>query len=175
MYKTRKLIELSFRPDCKMLVVTGSEEIPAGQLRTGLTDEDNLHLLKHHFYIADCKKVGVKNGSSRRRLPIDSSEFRAKIPDITKLATKLDPPPADSFYSDENMKEMDIRVANMAYYYGHTQKFIDDINQFQPSIIILPFSYGSMCDVSILITRYCHLYRVKQYKSKEDFNTDMGI
>lgn len=158
-----------------MLVVTGSQEVPAGQLRTGLTDKNCLHQLQHGFYLADCKKVGVKNGPNRRRLPIEISAFETRVPDITKPAEKSDPPPDDSFYSDEDMKQMDIRVANIAYYHGHTQKFIDDINQFQPSIIILPFSYGSMCDVSILITRYCHLYRVKQFKSVEDFNREVGI
>ena len=158
-----------------MLVVTGSEEVPAGQLRTGLTDKECLHLLHHNFYSDDCKKIGVKNGPNRRRLPVDPSVLGTKVPDITKPAEKLDPLPADSFYNNEEMNQMDIRVANMAYYHSHTQKLIDDINQFQPAIIILPFSYGSRCDVSILITRYCHLYRVKQYKSKEDFMREMGI
>lgn len=106
-----------------MLVVTGSEEVPAGQLRTGLTDKDRI---QHHFYFDDCEKVGVKNTP---QLPIDSSECKTKVPDITKSAEKLDPPPAGSLYSDENMKEMDIRVANLAYYHDHTQKLIDDINE----------------------------------------------
>ena len=61
-------------------------------------------------------------------MPIDSSEWE-KVPDITKPAEKLDPLPADSFYSDEIMKQMDIRVANLVYYNGYTPKLIDDINQ----------------------------------------------
>ena len=67
---------------------------------------------------------------SAQKLSNDNKQKRVeKAPDITKPAEKLDPPPAGSFYSDMNMKEMDIRVANLAYYHGHTQKLIDDINQ----------------------------------------------
>ena len=54
-----------------------------------------------------------------------------KIPNITKPAEVLEPPPPGSFYADEELKKMDIRVANMAYYYGHTEKLLDDIAEVQ--------------------------------------------
>ena len=151
-----------------MLVITGSGDVLATRLGSGLTEKSRL---EHVYYSKDCKKVGVEHGPSR--LPIKSNEWETKVPeitkpdssfyndkmelrkanlaydcghtqkiidnirqeidrkvpDITKPAEKLDPLPADSLYSDEDMKEMDIRVANMAYYHGHTQKLIDDINQ----------------------------------------------
>ena len=136
-----------------MLVVTGSEEVPKGHLRTGLTDEDWLHLLKHQFYMADCKKVGVKNGPSRRegRVPIACSEWNTRVPMMTKPAEKLDPLPPGCFYQDDVLKTMDIRVANMAYYHGHSQKLLDDITELNPAVVILAFCYSINSDVSMLL------------------------
>ena len=73
--------------------------------------------------------VGVKKGPSRRRVPVDSSDWNTKVPMITRPAEKLDPLPPGCFYQDDDLKRMDIRVANMAYYHGHCQKLLDDITQ----------------------------------------------
>ena len=67
-----------------------------------------------------------------------------------------------------------MKIQNRADISWHINIF-NSFPQFQPAIIILPFSYGAMCDVSILITRYCHLYRVKEYQSEKDFNREIGI
>ena len=40
-------------------------------------------------------------------------------------------PPHGSFYADEELKKMDIRVANMAYYFGYEQKLLDGITEVQ--------------------------------------------
>ena len=42
---------------------------------------------------------------------------------------RVEPPPPDSFYADEEMKQIDIRLANMAYYHQQEKKLIDDINE----------------------------------------------
>ena len=52
-----------------------------------------------------------------------------KYPDIRKPAVRVEPPPPDSFYADEEMKQMDFRLANKFYYYGLEKKLIDDINE----------------------------------------------
>ena len=53
----------------------------------------------------------------------------SKYPDIRKPAVRVEPPPPDSFYADEEMKQMDFRLANMAYYHRQEKKLIDDINE----------------------------------------------
>ena len=75
--------------------------------------------------------VGVKSGPARRitRVPIESSEWNTKVPMISKPAEKLDLLPPGCFYQDEDLKTMDIRVANMAYYHGYSQKLLADITE----------------------------------------------
>ena len=51
--------------------------------------------------------------------------------DITRKPEKMDTPSDDSFAKDELVNKMDIRVANMSYYFGHTQKLLDDISKVQ--------------------------------------------
>ena len=88
---------------------------------SGLTDENKLF---HYFYKEDCQLVGIVPGPNRVHLPIMTWEG---IPDITKPAEVMESPPTGSFYADEELKMMDIRVANMVYYFGHTDKLLDDI------------------------------------------------
>ena len=107
-----------------ILIISGTHGTEAGV--SGLTDKYKLH---HWFYVEDCEMVGVKNGPSRRRVPVASWEWNTKVPIITKPAEKLDPPPPGSFYQDDVMKTMDIRVANMCYYHGHSQKLLEDITE----------------------------------------------
>ena len=85
--------------------------------------------------------VGVKNGPSRRRVPIPSSEWNTKVPMMTKPAEKLDPLPPGCFYQDDVLKTMDIRVANMAYYHGHSQKLLDDIKEVGWTTFCLKIKY----------------------------------
>ena len=107
--------------------------------------------LDHFYYVDDCRMVGVKNGPSRRRVPIPSSEWNTKVPMMTKPAEKLDPLPPGCFYQDDVLKTMDIRVANMAYYHGHSQKLLDDITELNPAVVILAFCYSINSDVSMLL------------------------
>ena len=105
--------------------MTGTHGDPDSRL-SGLADSD---LLVHHFYTEDCRRVGVKAGPSRLRgrgLPVRTWD---RLPTINKPAVKIEPPPPDSFYADEDLKNMDIRLASMSYYHGHEKKLIDDINE----------------------------------------------
>ena len=52
-----------------------------------------------------------------------------KHADITRKPERLDNPSDDSFAKDELVNKMDVRVANMSYYFGHTQKLLDDISK----------------------------------------------
>ena len=60
------------------------------------------------------------------RLPIPASDWE-RLPGITNPAEVVESPPPGSFYADEELKKMDIRLANMAYYFGYKDKFLDDI------------------------------------------------
>ena len=55
--------------------------------------------------------------------------WESKYPDIRSPAVRVDPIYPFDLYADEEFKQMDIRVANMAYYHGHEKKLIDDINE----------------------------------------------
>ena len=95
---------------------------------SGLTDENKLF---HYFYKEDCQLVGIVPGPNRVYLPVRTWEG---IPDITKPAEVMESPPPGSFYDDEELRTMDIRAANMSYYFGHTQKLLDDIDEVQVRI-----------------------------------------
>ena len=99
----------------------------------GLSGLEAKELLLQSFYNEDCKLVGVKAGPDRKphSLPIITWEG---IPDITQPAEVMESPPPGSFYDDEELRTMDIRVANMSYYFGHTQKLLDDIDEVQVRI-----------------------------------------
>ena len=59
-------------------------------------------------------------------MPLSSWEG---IPTVNKPAVKIEPPPAGSFYDDEELRGMDFRLANMSYYFGNSQKLADDMNE----------------------------------------------
>ena len=92
-----------------------------------------MYRLDHFYYVENCEMVGVERGPNRMRVPIPSSEWNTKVPMMTKPAEKLDPLPEGCFYRDDVLKTMDIRVANMGYYYGDSfnkldsQKLLEDI------------------------------------------------
>ena len=75
-------------------------------------------MLEDKFYEEDCRKVGVEAGPGP-----------SVLRDITKRAKRLGKLPAGSLYSDPELKEMDIRLANMADYHDNGQKLVDDIKQ----------------------------------------------
>ena len=98
-------------------------------------------LIDHGFYQEDCSMVGIKAGPSRRksrpplslREPFSEMDWR-RLPDITKPAEKMRVPPPDSLCNDDLMKKMDIRVANMTYYYKNKKKLIRDIKKVRSRI-----------------------------------------
>ena len=101
--------------------------------RSALTD---INLTDHSFYQEDCIAFGIVSGPKRstQRPPLSFREpFTkwdwVKLPDITKPAEKLDNPSPESFCNDELMKNMDVRVANIPYYYKNGEKLIRDINE----------------------------------------------
>ena len=110
------------------------------ELETTTVDDDGrpitVELIDHGFYKEDCNMVGIKAGTnkSKRRPPLCFQEPFSdadwkKLPDITKPAEKLDNPPHECLGNNELMKKMDIRVANMTYYYKNQEKLIRDINE----------------------------------------------
>ena len=98
---------------------------------SGLTDESLLH---HQFYKEDCELVGIVPGPNRtsRNLPINwerERETLLKHADITRKPERMENPSDESFAKDELVQKMDTRVAGMSYYFGHTQKLLDDISK----------------------------------------------
>ena len=120
-----------FSAEEKILWMTGTHGSEDG--RSALTDID---LTDHGFYLEDCWKFGIKSGPRRNtnrpplcfQQPFSDADWQ-RLPDITKPAEKLNNPPPESFSNNELMKKMDIRVANMTYYYKNEKKMIGDINK----------------------------------------------
>ena len=79
--------------------------------QTGLTEERE-GLLDRVLYEEDCESIGVR--------PRPNQPF-------TEEEEKLDDLPADSVYADQDMKDMDIRLADMAFYQGDETQLLDDI------------------------------------------------
>ena len=103
------------------MIITGTHGF-AG--RSGLNDKS---FLDHGSYSEDCQWVGVEAGPRRvRELPLNTWD---RLPTINTPAVKIEPPPSGSFYDDEDLKGMDFRLANMSYYFGHSQKLKNDMNE----------------------------------------------
>ena len=65
--------------------------------------------------------LGIQPGPHKRsqRLPLRNWNG---VPDITKPAEKV-----ENFVQDRLLQNMDIRVCNICYYHGNSQKLIQDI------------------------------------------------
>ena len=123
-----------FSAEEKILWMTGTHGSEDG--RSALTDIKMIDNDGHGFYQEDCWKFGIKAGyrRSKERYPLSeeepfSDEDWQRLPDITKPAEKLNNPPPESFCNNELMKKMDIRVANMTYFYKNEEKLIRDITE----------------------------------------------
>ena len=107
-------------------------DLPESETQSGVSGLTDKNLLVHEFYKEDCELVGIEPGPSRNYLPIDwereTETFRNKA-DITRKPEKMKNPSDDSFAKDELVNKMDVRVANMPYYFGHTEKLLDDISK----------------------------------------------
>ena len=113
--------------------MTGTHGSKDGE--TALSDTD---LIGHSFYEEDCQMFGIEAGPfrSKQRPPLSeekplTDEDWKKIPDITKPAEKIENPPADSLCNENDglMNKMDVRIANLPYYYKNTNKLERDIKQ----------------------------------------------
>ena len=113
-----------FREHAKVLIMSGTHGDPSTETQSGVSGLTDRSQLNHPFYKEDCQLVGVERGPGRSQLPLSSWDG---IPTINKPAVKIEPPPPGSFYDDEDMKGMDFRLANMTYYFGNSQKLMDDI------------------------------------------------
>ena len=82
-------------------------EIEVGM--SGLTEREELD---EDFYKQDCKRVGIEPGTN-----------------IDERAEKIKPSPRGSFYEDQDMKKMDIRLANMTHYHNNQDIFINHIRE----------------------------------------------
>ena len=127
MYKDNFIREFEYfqsRTNATILIISGADGRADGKLGP---QNQNSH--PYWFYHEDCEKVGIKPGSYHEY----DSDWKTKVPIITKEAEKLDPLPPGCFYGDDILRTMDIRVANMGYYYGDSfnkldsQKLLEDI------------------------------------------------
>jgi len=119
--------------DEKVLIMSGTHgDLPESETQSGVSGLTDKTLLVHEFYIEDCELVGIEPGPSRNYLPIDwereTETFRNQA-DITRKPEKMKNPSDDSFAKDELVNKMDVRVANMPYYFGHNEKLLDDISK----------------------------------------------
>ena len=124
---------------------------------SGLTDKD---LLAHHFYKEDCELVGIVPGPNRtsRNLPINwegERESLLKHADITRKPERMENPSDESFAKDELVNKLETRVANMSYYFGNTQKLLNDISKVSMMIsstetkkFYLNFCFSSILQLS---------------------------
>ena len=109
-------------------------DLPESETQSGVSGLTDKNQLVHEFYKEDCELVGIEPGPRRvlRNLPIDwerEKETFLNQADITRKPERMDNPSDDSFAKDELVNKMDVRVANMSYYFGHTQKLLDDISK----------------------------------------------
>ena len=128
----RVLVKIILSEDAKILVMSGTHGTEDGA--SALTDIDRNDVKEGYtFYFEDCSKVGIKAGPLRsiQRPPLKfrepfSEEDWTRLPDITKPAEKMTDPP---LCKDSLIKKMDVRIANMTYYYKNTNKLERDIKK----------------------------------------------
>ena len=159
----------SFRPDSKILILSGSHGSEDGI--SGLTDKSIENVDEGYgFYREDCELLGIKPGPHKRsqRLPLRNWNG---IPDITKPAEKV-VTNHDRFLKDNcNLQDLDIRICNVCYYHGNSEKLLEEIkvvkeffeyvcihilffNQIQPALIAVAFCFSRNSDVSMMFRRY---------------------
>ena len=130
-FDTLEVTSQHFSAEEKVLWMTGTHGSEDG--RSALTDASKT---EHSFYQEDCSAFGIRAGPRRSNRspplcfqePLLDKDWK-RLPDITKPAEKLSDPPPDSLCNNELMKKMDIRVANMTYFYKNKEKLIRDINE----------------------------------------------
>ena len=89
---------------------------------SGLTDNSTINIDEAYwFYHQDCELLGIKPGPYKRRLPLTNWDG---IPDIKKPAEKN-----ERFDHNTLLQNMDIRIANICYYFDQQEKLILDIQE----------------------------------------------
>ena len=122
-----------FSEDEKVLIMSGTHgDLPESETQSGVSGLTDKNLLVHHFYKEDCQLVGIEPGPNRIQVPINWERERETFinqADITRKPERMENPSDDSFAKDDLVNKMDVRIANMSYYFGHTQKLLDDISK----------------------------------------------
>ena len=122
-----------FSEDEKVLIMSGTHgDLPESETQSGESGLTDKNLLIHEFYKEDCELVGIEPGPNRIQVPINwerETETFINQADITRKPERMENPSDDSFAKDELVNKMDVRVANMPYYFGHTEKLLDDISK----------------------------------------------
>ena len=124
-----------FSEDERILIMSGTHgDLPESETQSGVSGLTDKNQLVHDFYKEDCKLVGIEPGPNRvvDYLPISwerEGETFMNQADITRKPEMMENPKDDSFAKDELVNKMDVRVANMSYYFGHTQKLLHDISK----------------------------------------------
>ena len=99
---------------------------------SGLTNKDpDMVDEGYGFYCEDCKLLGIKPGPRKRSQRLPLRDWNG-VPDITKPAEKV-----DDFVQDPRLQDMDIRVCNICYYHGNSEKLIQDIQKVGFSVTII--------------------------------------
>ena len=106
-----------FSAEEKVLWMTGTHGSEDG--RSALTD---FNQAEHRFYEIECQYFGIKCGPERKS---KSTALSKTWPDITKQAEKLKS--HDKLH--EMLKNFEIRVANIPYYYKNEKKLEEDIKK----------------------------------------------
>ena len=116
------------RNDSKILILSGSHGTEDGI--SGLTDKSTENVDGGYaFYKEDCELLGIKHGPPKRRLPLSNWEG---VPDITKPSEKV-----ENFVQEPCLQNLDIRVCNICYYHGNSEKLIQDIQKVGFSVTII--------------------------------------
>ena len=109
-----------------MLILTGTHCSP----QTGNTGLRDPSLLDYKFYEEDCTSVGVEPRDEDDLQPLTKKERKKdkvearQVEDLQPLSKKVK---KMDLLADEDMKEMDIRLANMAYYQGKGKQLLHDM------------------------------------------------
>ena len=116
--QTFAIVELLSR--LKILILSGSHGTEDGI--SGLTDKSTENVDGGYaFYKEDCEILGIIPGPPKRRLPLSNWNG---VPDITKPAERL-----EGFVQDPRLQNLDIRVCNICYYHGNSQKLVENIEE----------------------------------------------
>ena len=168
----------------RVLILSGSHGDANGH--SGLTDIEQLKdsddkfvgSITTQFYEGDCRRVGLKPIKPRldiQKLPLT----KTAIPDIMKKMEKLDLRfHKNSYLSDDTISKITFQVVSVAYYHKNEEKFIDDVQMFDPKVLALAWCYSMKSDVSLalrqkgILARMVIEHDLKEICKKPNANLD---